>query len=135
MPTPFAALDALVSGAVDAALGERLRFTPQRKADNWNAGADGSRAIVECVGTFLDGDTDVSFTDGDRHQSSFNSRASNQTAFATVDRARFVPGSGPRKGDKVEVIDQIPVRAFIIIDVYPDGLTRWGFPLAPAEVS
>ena len=130
MVAAYAAIDAIASAAVDAVAGERLRFTPQGKGFNGAKTADADRPVVECVATFLDGGSKVAFTDGDRRNSNFNARVSEQTAFATVDRSHFIAGKEPRGGDIVETIDQTPVRRFEIVDVYPHG-ARWALPLVP----
>jgi hypothetical protein len=132
MAPNFAALDKILSRAVDTDLGELLRFTPQGKADNWGNAASTSRTVIECTGTFLDGDTEILFTDGDRRMSKFNGRTSSQIATASVDRSYFSDGMEPRQGDFVETIDQLPIRKFEIVDAYPDGYSRWLFRLVPA---
>lgn len=131
MANPFAALDAQLSGAVDAAMSERLRFKPKGKADSLGKpiGAADGRTQVDLIGIFLDGDFDIGFADGDRRISAFNARAIQQDAWASVEIARFAPANLPRKGDTIELLDQ-PGRSFEIVDVLKDGLTRLAFPLA-----
>ena len=127
----FAALDAQLSGAVDAVMSERLRFKPKGKADNLGkpVGAADGRAQVDVIGVFLDGDFDTGFADGDRRISAFNARAIQQDAWASVEIARFAPTNLPKKGDTIELLDQSG-RKFEIVDVLKDGLTRLAFPLA-----
>jgi hypothetical protein len=56
MPTPFAARDAKLSGAIDRAFGEVFTFTPYKKQDDVNLprAADGARAAFTAKGTFDD---------------------------------------------------------------------------------
>jgi hypothetical protein len=132
MPPNFAAFDLKLSKAVDLAQGELLRFSPRTKGDNYGKAPDTDRAVVECVGVFVDGKSQESFTDGDWKQNSFNARVSGQTSHASVDKMQFATGNFPRKGDLVETISQVPIRRFEVVDVYQDGYSRLSFPLVPA---
>jgi hypothetical protein len=129
MVAAYIAADVLNSNAIDAAAGELLRFAPVGKGDNWSAPTDGTRTVVECVGTFLDGHVRTTFLDGDRRNSAFDGRVSAQTAFASVARSNFAAGNEPRKDDIITTIDQSPQRQFVIVNVFPDGSARWALPL------
>jgi hypothetical protein len=134
MADAFAALEAEMSRAVDAHLGQSIRFTPQGRTDSFGnpVGAADGRTIVECVGNFLDGDTDTLFASGDRPNNSFNSRAAMQTAFVSVDKSNF-PDGAPRRNDIVTLLDAVPIREFHVIDAYHSG-ARWAIALSAASV-
>lgn len=124
MTSPFTALSSRLSGAVDGAFGEVLRFIPKAKTDNFGkpVAAD-ARQQADVIGTLTLGSADISFADGDRRLSDFNARAIRFDAQASFDISRFAAGSLPRKGDAIrsadgamyEVVDALPAGARIAL--------------------
>ena len=135
MTNSFAALDSMLSRAVDSRLGELLRFVPKPRRDNYGQplGAADGRLTVDVTGTFIEGSSDLDFLAGDKRDSGFSGRIVNHHAWATAERNAFELGNAPKKGDQVITIDQPKIETFEIVDVLSDGSTRWAFPLVRAS--
>lgn len=135
MTSPFAAYDEILSQAADAHLGELLRFTPKQRRDNYGkpTGAADGRQPIDMIGTFIEGAADTVFLAGDKSMRDFAARATNQEAWASVDRSYFPVGNLPLKGDTVETIDQTKPVVYEILDVLADGFSRFAFTLVRAS--
>ena len=131
MPPRFTAPSLALSRAVDAYFGELIRFVPQGKTDSHGQVTGDGRLPVEVTGTFLDRDDDISFADGDRRLSNMNARISRQDAMCSIDIIALL-GFVPRKDDHIQLIDRLPVRTFVIVDVLHDGHSRFSFSLVQA---
>lgn len=124
MTSAFAALDAMLSGAVDARLGETLRIEPQVKRDNvGNAIGVDTREPIDIVGTLIEGAPDIDFLAGDRRITEFNGRAANYEAWASFDRANIPAGYFLRKSDLI-VASTPSTQTFEIIETANDGTSR-----------
>jgi hypothetical protein len=131
MPSRFERAAAKASKAIDFVFGKRLRFVPKQRVDNWNKpmGAADGRIAVDLVGAIAEGATDFEFLSGDRQNSNFGARTMNLEIRASIERLYFPAGNEPKKGDRIETLDQAPPVTYEILDVFPDGPSRWSFAL------
>jgi hypothetical protein len=131
MPSVFERAVAKASRAIDARHGERLRFIPKGRADNWgkSVGSAGGRQPIDVVGGLYEGAADFSFMSGDKDNSNFSAQSVNQVMHASIERRYFAADNQPQKGDAIEALDRVGANKFSVVLVVGDGPSRFALIL------
>lgn len=134
MPSAFQRAVMKASRAIDRRHGERLRFVPKGRADNWGkpSGDPDGRLSVDVIGGLYEGAADFAFASGDRENSDFAAQTVNQPMHASIERRYFTANNQPREGDRIEALER-DGEAFTVMLVVPDGPSRFALILVRSE--
>ena len=134
MPDPFAALDAMVSAAVEDAFGVAITIIPRLPGSQYvDPGVDPDRPAVQVRAIYSSGPAiDTVGGQGTAGASGGSTKASGQSLVIWLSPAtvRSIP-YGIRKGDQLSFVDE-PHRTFVISNPRPTQtgdlelvITRW----------
>jgi hypothetical protein len=124
MVSPFLAIDAAASAAVDTAFGEKVRILPRLGGKYSAGGADHDRSERDVIAVLTE-DHDVQRTDGDRIGKNFGFNLEAGPIRVSFDNGLFPALSDrPNKGDQLQARDRPGQPIFEVVRVLPDNASR-----------
>lgn len=129
MPTPWEALDATASAAIDRVMAERVLFTPMVSSANGRPQPDTARSEREVEGVFEWEGADIGIRLGVRktwrEANDLRSLVSGRKPVISVDRRWFGDFEAePRQGDRVQLLDRPHLPVFQVSTTKRDGQSR-----------
>lgn len=118
----FDTIEGLMSGAIKASFGTRLRVLPQREGKVVVGGADPSRPVYEVRGV-LDHTVTPALPQGSGSRDGNMSTLSAPDPRATISKAALGSNEPPGKGDLIQALDRAGQPLYRVSNVLPLGTT------------